>query len=257
MGHRLPPEAPACYQFALAKVPAAGEGGRALWEDEMRNLRTWMPIVAATAALLIMAGCSSTRDNSIGAIPTDLPANPNPCASYCKEWVPPVSRKVPKLVKCCPGSIEETPYTVMETTYEDVLVKPRTCECRTGCGTTCEEQLVETRPGGYRWTQTAGGCWKYEYCKPDFKWCKRTVTEDGVDYCVEQSPEYRTVARTREVRKTRRQYVPPKYEIRYVDENYAPGHYRWRASYDKPSAPTCGCRPTKTTKILDTCERCN
>lgn len=222
-------------------------------------MRTWAPILIAGFGLLLLTGCSNLRTgsgSSVGTLPGDLPPNPDPCMSYCKEWVPPVMRKVPKLVKCRPGTVKETPYTVMETSYDDVLVSPRTCDCRTGCGTTCEEQLVEQKPGGYRWVQTAGGCWKYEYCAPKFKWCKRTIREEGVDYCVETPPEYKTVARSRAVQKTRRQYVPPQYEIRYVEQEYSPGHYRWVSSPSKGPA-SCGCRPSKTNKILESCERCN
>ncbi len=224
----------------------------------MRSMRTWAPICAAAIGLLFLAGCAtSTQRGTARALPQDLPRNPDPCMEYCKEWVPPLSRKVPKLVKCAPGGVKESTYTVMETEYEDVLVKPRQFGCRTGCGTSCEEQLVETKPGGYRWVQTTGGCWKYEYCPPAFKWCTRTVKEEGVDYCVETPPEYKTVARSKPVVKTRRQYVPPKYEIRYVDQQYVPGHYRWKAS-QAGSGSSCGCRPAgKKTKILETCERCN
>ncbi|MDJ0976167.1 MAG: hypothetical protein QNJ98_17030 [Planctomycetota bacterium] len=225
----------------------------------MRSMRTWAPIAAAAVGLLFLAGCSSTagRADTISGLPTDLPTSPDPCMQYCREYVPPVTRKVPKLVKCAPGQVKEEQYTVMETTYRDVQVKPKTFACRTGCGTTCEEQLVETKPGGYRWVQTAGGCWKYEYCPPEFKWCTRTVKEEGVDYCVETPAEYKTVAESRPVVKTRRRYVPPKYEIRYVDQEYQPGHWRWRAS-PKPAGDSCGCRPAgKVTKVMESCAKCN
>ena len=58
-------------------------------------MRSWIPTLAASVALLVLTGCATGRPDTITGLPTDLPANPDPCMEYCREWVPPVYRKVP------------------------------------------------------------------------------------------------------------------------------------------------------------------
>ncbi len=225
-----------------------------------------MPAILAIATAFVLAGCQSSGvgcGDCAGALPpTNLPPSPDPCATYCKEYVAPVTRKVPKLVKLASCGWKESQVCVHEVSYDDVVTKPATCGCaKKTCGTTCNESLVMIKPGGYRWLQNQDGCWKYEYCKPEYKWCERTTKEEGIEYCYDTPAEYETVARTRKVMKTRREYVPAKYGIKYVDEVYQPGHYRWRASVDCSPCqkPLCECAPrgAKTVKIMESCERCN
>ena len=148
--------------------------------------------VLAACATLFLGGCTTnwkTSPQGLGrGLPNDLPDNPDLCATYCKEWVPPVYRKVPVLKQCAPGRIVDVPYTARRTVVENVQIRPRCVANRAGCGTSCEESLVQVKPGGYRWGQTDSGCWKNEYCCPEYKWCNRVVSEEGIEYCVERPP---------------------------------------------------------------------
>jgi hypothetical protein len=202
----------------------------------------------ALAALLVvvaggLVGCQGLDyarpcRGELAQLPVDLPANPDPTKKYCKVWVPATYRKVPKLVQCAPGCEKSVDVTVMETTAREVLVRPCSRKCATTCGTTCNEALVQVKPGGYRW-EDCGGCWQYKYRPPQYKWCHKTVKEDGIGYCLETPAEYETVVETRPVRKTRTEYVPPKYRVAYVNEVFTPGHYEWRAEGE------CACTPDR------------
>lgn len=168
--------------------------------------------------------------NMMGSLPLDLPEHPDPCVQYCKEWVPPTYRMVPTLVQKDCGDTQCVTETVFETTACEVLVKPRTGRKFEKCGTSCEEELVQVKPGGFRWVR--GGddckeCWQYCDAPPEYKWCSRKVEEDGIRYCVEDPPEYKTVVKTVPVQRTRTEYRPPRFEIEYVRELYQPGHHEW------------------------------
>jgi hypothetical protein len=210
----------------------------------MRMARN-LALTIVGVALVTLTGCASgpTPDSlagpccGLGAIPTDLPANPDPCQKYCRVWVPAEYRKVPKLVKCkasCTRTVE-VPIKVMRA-YE-VQVKPRTGYCASTCGKDCEDTLVQVKPGGYRWEESEAGCWQYCYRKPAYKWCKKNVQEEKITYCVETPPEYETRVETTDAVRLRTEYVPPEYEIRYVRELYRPGHWEWRAT------PGCDAMP--------------
>src|SRR6187397_2261779 len=57
-------------------------------------LRRWAVALGGVAALAT-AGCSS------GRAPAPYPTDPDPCASYCLKWVPPVYRPTAKLTPSC------------------------------------------------------------------------------------------------------------------------------------------------------------
>ena len=229
----------------------------------------WLLLVGA----VVLAGCSAGRANlqsqhfdygTAAVLPPDLPENPEPCMKYCKKWVEPTYRMVPKLVQCGCATERVIEETVMETRAREVCVKPRRCDTYERCGQTCDQELVQIKPGGFRWVGNAGcdckggDCWQYcEQC-PEYKWCNKRVEENGIRYCVEQPPEYKTVVETVPVKRKRVEFVPPKYEIKYVRELYQPGHHEWvgtcdpscsldRRKWSKPfkgTALTCDCPTT-------------
>lgn len=220
-------------------------------------------MVLAVAMVGLLAGCQTSKPccDEVGALPpAGLPDSPSPCATYCKEWVPPVTRKVPELVKVRDGYMKETPYCVKTTSYDDVVIEPRQCACpKTTATRRCEESLVEVKPGGHRWVQNDDGCWKYQYCNPEYKWCTRTRVEEGVEYCVDKPPVYETVERVNHEMKMRREYVPAEYAIRYREQVYEPGRYRFRATQDCNNCVTGACNDRKSyrTVLTENCERCN
>ena len=183
-------------------------------------------------ALISLGGCSSVVGgccpDDIRSLPQDLPATPDPTKKYCKVWVPPVYRNVPRLVKADCGCTTREEITVMEVSARDVCVKP--AERRTGqtCGTDCDDSLVQIKTGGYRWEHD-GTCWQYKYRCPQYKWCKKNVREDGIDYCYETPAEYKTIVESTPVERQRVKYTPPKYEMKYKKEIFRPGHWEWRA----------------------------
>jgi hypothetical protein len=189
--------------------------------------------VLAILASAGLAGCASASARAAtGALPPDLPTAPQPGARYCRVLVPPTYRDVPTLV-CEGGGCEKVAETVMETRLREVCIRPR--QERIVClpGKSCEQTVVQTRPGGYRWVER-GGCWEYCYMPPCYQWCERTVTEEGIRYCAETPPVYRTVAETVPVTRYRSVYVPPKYKVRWVKELYRPASWEWQMT------PGCG-----------------
>lgn len=179
------------------------------------------------------AGIEQTR-----SLPTDLPPNPDPTKKYCKVWVPPTYRKVPKLVQCDGGYTTQEEVVVNRTTAHEVMVKPAEQRRNQTCGTDCEDSLVQVKPGGYRWEHD-GTCWQYKYRCPEYKWCKRKVQEEGIKYCYDIPAEYETVATTQQVKQMRDVYVPAKFKTIWVDEVWEPGRWEWRA-HDAP-----GCTPDR------------
>ena len=187
-----------------------------------------------------LGGCSTRRVpvEQSRNLPGDLPANPDPTKKYCKVWVPPVYRKVPKVVVAEAGYMDQEQVLVNRTTAYEVQTKP--AELRRGqtCGTDCDDNLVMVKPGGYRWEHD-GTCWQHKYRCPEYKWCKKKVQEDGIKYCYEIPAEYETVASTEQVERTRDRYVPAKYKTIWVEEVWQPGRWEWRSHY------ACGCTPDR------------
>jgi hypothetical protein len=126
----------------------------------------------------------------------------------------------------------------METRYEEICVKPRETCVNLTPGTSCEQAVVQTRPGGWRWREQEPGCWKYCYEPPCYTWCNKVVEEEGIAYCTESPPEYRTVVRHEPVTRYRTEYEPGRYEIVYQKEVYRPGHWEWRATQE---CSDCAC----------------
>jgi hypothetical protein len=229
-----------------------------------RTFQRWMPVVAVVFAVVALAGCASGRSGCGSATscdmacapcrgacggcgpaapPSDLPKDPALCMKYCRVWVPPVYRDVPRLTPVC-GNPCRTEKLVTETCFRTVCT-PGKCY---GCTTPerdCEAVAVQVCPGGYRWQEVEGGCWRYCECKPSYKWCKKQVHEDGIDYCMNEPPEYRT-----EVVKTDRRvcdvvYEPPTYKTTWCKECYTPGHWEWRLEHACDPCPPkeCCCEP--------------
>jgi hypothetical protein len=240
-----------------------------------RELLVRCSVLATLVVVLALAGgcrCGPQMpvdcDCPCGGIDPQLPADPNPCTKYCKVWVPPVYRDVPKVVQTCGCTVVQVPEKVQRVRFEDVCVKPRTCKIGCMPGTKCEQQAVQVRPGGFRYVQDGPNCWKYCYVKPCYQWCNKVVYEDGIEYCAESAPEYKTVARTEEQTVYRNVYVAPETKVQWVKEVYQPGHWEWRATHDccdcicdKP-CPTIECLERKpcrpaTPALGRGCPRCN
>ncbi len=189
-----------------------------------------------TVAAIALTGCSSTCDGGPcgpgveRALTADLPPNPAPGAKYCKVWVPPTYRKVPRLVQTRSGGVACEDITVMRTTAEEVMVKPPVRRTVTGCDTQCEKTLVMVKPGGYRWEKDGDCCWQRKYRAPEYKWCEKTRQEEGIQFCYEHPAEYKTVVTTKPVTRARRKYIPPTYKTEWVKEEFTPGRWEWRAT---------------------------
>lgn len=198
--------------------------------SEARQGLRWALLALLCVSVAGLAGCASRNAGIQDTMraPSDLPTNPDPTKKYCKVWVPPVYRKVPKVVVAEAGYTTEEPILVNRTTAYEVETKP--AELRRGqtCGTDCEDSLVMVKPGGYRW-QHDGTCWQYKYQCPEYKWCAKKVQEDGIKYCYEIPAEYETVAKTEQVTKMQPRYVPAKYKTVWVEEVWKPGRWEWRS----------------------------
>jgi hypothetical protein len=195
-------------------------------------------VLGLIVALGALAGCASTVRSTFGTLPPDLPEEPEPCTTYCKVWVPPVYRDVPKLVTVRPPCTVSEPETICRTQLEEVCVKPRTNRICKSPAWKCEQAVVQTRPGGYKWKQDGAGCWKYCYEEPCYQWCSKRVTEGGIEYCVEDPPEYRVVAHTEEATVLRQRCLPGEYKTVWTKEVYVPGHWEWQP---KKSCLDCDC----------------
>jgi hypothetical protein len=224
-------------------------------------------VAAIALAAGAFAGCSTPGGCCDSTLPPDLPADPEPCARYCRVWVPPVYRKVPKLCQVSPECYRCEPETVQRIRFREVCVKP--CEqvaCRTP-DRRCEEAAVQVTPGGWRWKQDECGCWKYCYEPPCYQWCNKVVTEEGIDYCVERPPEYRTEAWWEDETCTRMRRIPPRYKIVYEEECYRPGYWQWvvqDSCTDCVCPAPCPTRPIRrqpcapgTDVLTPDCPRCN
>ena len=200
----------------------------------------WALLALLCVSMVGLAGCAARTGNVEQSVraPADLPANPDPTKKYCKVWVPPVYRKVPKVVQTAASYTTQEPVMINRTRAYEVQTKP--AEVRRGqtCGTECDDNLVMVKPGGYRWEHD-GSCWQYKYRCPEYKWCKKKVREEGIDYCYEIPAEYETVAKTEQVCVMRDKYVPAKYKTIWVEEVWKPGRWEWRAS------DACGCTPDR------------
>ena len=234
-----------------------------------RTLGAWA-VVAVSVLILGLAGCHAGRrvcDCPSRPLDPQLPRDPEPCSEYCKVWVPPTYRDKPRIVSQCCTNVE-VPATIERTRYRSVCVKPRTCKCVERPGSKCSQAVVQVRPGGYQWVNTGGDCWKYCYVPPCYKWCEKTVTENGILYCAEQPPEYRVEATTERVQVCRNVYVPPAYEVQWGKEVWEPGHYEWRKrqSCECICPQPCPqvdcwknepCRPPTPTFLAEGCAACN
>ncbi|MDA1196029.1 MAG: hypothetical protein O2894_12725 [Planctomycetota bacterium] len=202
-------------------------------------MRTSMLVLAALVASALTGCTSAGTQNGIAQALPSLPANPDPSKRYCKVWVPAKTRMVPKLVQTCGSSMKSEPVTVMQTSAREVMVKGPVEHPVDPCCQTCTDTLVQAKPGGYRW-ECDGGCWQYKYRPAEYKWCSKTVQEDKVRFCYTHPAEYETVVETRPVTRCRKTYVPPQYDVKYVEEVYEAGYWEWRAT--EKCGPTTDCR---------------
>lgn len=188
-----------------------------------------------------LAGCATSNREafSMGTLPSDLPEDPSLCTQYCRVWVPPVTRKVPYLVQKTPCCTQEVDVPACEIRYRDVCVREPCTKNLCTPGRECEMAAVQVRPGGWKWVED-NGCWTYCYQDPCYQWCNKVVSEDGIEYCMDVPGEYRTVAETVPVTRTRTEYIPGEYCVQYRDEVYRPGRWEWQP---KCKCTDCGCPP--------------
>lgn len=241
-----------------------------------------LPALVAALALTLLVGCASgprhdplcgcaptCLPSNCGALPSDMPRDPDPCMKYCRVWVPPVYRDVPSL-EMEPGCVETVQKDALKTCFVEREATPRACEHRTMQPDACQLTAVEVCPGGWKWQQVDGeccsnDCWKYCYQPPTYKWCTKTVQDEKICYCTETPPEYETVAITCPTKICDVRYVPPEYKVVWRKECYRPGHYEWQQVPDD-----CGsCRklpcdnprtypvPTPKAGVTKSCPRCN
>jgi hypothetical protein len=184
-------------------------------------------------------------------------------------WVPPVYRKVPRIVPECAGCVE-VPEVVERVRFAEVCVKPTEVRRIKTPDTRCEVAAVQQTPGGWKWKRTEGDCWKYVYEPPCYAWCNKTVGEDGIEYCAETPAEWKTVAWTERSVCMRKEPTPTRYKTVWCDEVYEPGHYEWQASGICNGCVECNrcpcpemprnepCPPGPVRRALtDGCDRCN
>ncbi|MDJ0521843.1 MAG: hypothetical protein QNJ90_07185 [Planctomycetota bacterium] len=221
----------------------------------MRTLA--LVFVAVTA--IALAGCSGSRCEGEGcgvdqvrALNPDLPANPSPDTKYCKVWVPPTYRKVPVMRQVSKGGVECENVTVMRTEAKEVMVAPPVRRTVTACDEQCEKTLVMVKPGGYRWEKDGDCCWQYRYRSPEYKWCEKTRKEEGIEFCYEHPPEYKTVVTSKPVQRARYNYVPPKYEVEWVKQEFTPGRWEWKA--EKVCKPTEDKREFRSYTLKNECK---
>ncbi len=207
--------------------------------------RTTLVLLVLGAMALAFAGCSSggPRYGSCAVLPPDLPNDPEPCTQYCRVWVPPVYREVPQLVQVSPRRMVEKKETTCRLRFQEVCVRPgQTKPCRTP-DKRCESALVQVKPGGYKWKPDGIGacgneCWKYCYEAPSYRWCNKVVNEEGIEYCTDVPPEYKTVAYREPVVECRQECVPAQYKVEWVKELYSPGYWAWQRNKE---CQACDC----------------
>ena len=194
--------------------------------------RTLLCATVAIAGAFFATGCSSTH---IPAFPSD----PDPCASYCLVWVPPVYTQVPHVVVEKPSGTAPKTICYDKVSFKE-CVKPgmyiQKCvpdECRA-------YGIVEATPAREEWKPVKckdgcgcglDNCFKRVHVPASYDWCEKKETEKGFEYCAFTPPEYTIVESKQRCMETTRKYVPPQYRIDYCQELYAPGHYEWQASY--------------------------
>jgi hypothetical protein len=232
----------------------------------MRTLRTLWTAVVVGAIGAGLAGCATGRGAG-ECLPTDLPDNPQPCTKYCRVWVPPTYRKVPRLCPECPETVE-VPHVVDRVRFREVCVKPSEVKwCRTP-DTRCEVAAVQTTTGGWKWKRDGQDCWKYVYEPPCYAWCTKNVGEESISYCTQTPAEYKTVAWTERQVFTRVEQGQPRYRVQWVDEVYEPGRYEWVASgicNGCVECNRCPCPPLPKGEpcppgcpvMTEGCDRCN
>jgi len=207
----------------------------------MRDRKTTISLIALALLALTVAGCASRGPAAYGScatLPSDLPADPEPCTTYCRVWVPPTYRNVPKVKQTCPPKVETEAYQTCRLRFQEVCVKPRQVkQCRTA-DKRCEQAVVQVKPGGYKWKPTGSldecgqECWSYCYEPPCYQWCNKVTTEKGIEYCTEVPPEYKTVAYREPVTECRQVCQPAQYKVEWHQEVFRPGYWAWKPNKD-------------------------
>jgi hypothetical protein len=213
----------------------------------------------AAAAAFVSAGCSSG-----GAGRPPYPTDPDPCASYCLKWVPPVYRPTPKFC-AAPGKVVTRNVPVEKVVFQEVC-RPGRCETKCVPDQCRRYGAVEVQPARTEWVKVKckdpctcceEDCWKAVRVPPKFAWCEKCEVEKGFEYCSWTPPEYDVVARTVRSCEKVPTYIPGGATAVMVPELYTPGHWVWEKRYDCRECKTCppppNCAPMGAPCDVDPC----
>ncbi|MCC7140259.1 MAG: hypothetical protein IT460_17700 [Planctomycetes bacterium] len=214
-------------------------------------------LVAATAvATLVLSACASSSGRRPSAPP--FPTDPDVDATYCRVWVPPTYREVPRLVECAPCRVEHEKAFRRELTFKEVCT-PGSYETKcTPCRTRTEVE-VQATPGRTDWAKVdcgcgTGECYRPVEVPPTTCSCEKTVTEKGVSYCAFHAPTYDVVMKEKRVCVDRPVHVPAEYRVVWEKQEFEPGRWEWHKRTDC-AEPTCGVKTVRAPSCSDPCDR--
>lgn len=216
-------------------------------------------VVAAAVATLSLAACAGSPARSSGRpAPPPFPTDPDVDASYCRVWVPPTYREVPRLVECAPSRCDSEKVWRRELTFSEVCT-PGSYETKTTPCRTRTEMEVQATPGRTEWATVDCGCAPGECfhpvrVPPTTCTCEKTVTEKGVSYCAFTPPTYDVAMKEKRVCVERPVYHPAEYRVVWEKQEFEAGRWEWRKRTDC-AQPGCGAKTVATPSCADPCDR--
>lgn len=213
-----------------------------------RSLLAVLSAMLSAVAALSLAGCCGRGGGGGVATRPPYPTDPDPCAAYCLVWVPQTYREVPTLVECKPSCTDCKSVWAKQINFCETCT-PSHYEPRCRPDVCREYGVVEVTPGYTDWESVEccpapGVCGKpccYRPVKrpPTYKVCKKTETEQGIEYCAYTPPEYEVYRYDTLVGMCAPVHSPAEYKVAYKQELFENGHYAWIKR-------DCGCAPART-----------
>jgi hypothetical protein len=199
---------------------------------------------------LLGAGCAGYSN-------PPFPVDPDPCATYCLKYVPPVYREVPRVTMTKAPCSRSYQVCTIQTKVRTVC-KPG--ECKTVCvPDECRQtSIVQVEPAREEWRRVEcedcygceiDCCFRRVRVPPKYDVCPRCEVDEGFTYCVQAPPTYETVVESEPCTQTRCEYVPAEYGICYDKQCWTPGHWVWEkrdCAFPEPCPPTAICAPQPT-----------